>query len=191
MKLRSFTSSKRNPALLIIAGCFALSAIARVAELDLATAMATAEELAAPSAANDRSDESASEILARLREREIQLEARREQLDERARVIEAAEVSLREQLAALEEAEARLSSLVQVADTAADQDVDMLVAAFQNMDGKRAAPIFENMDTAFAAGLIARMGEAAAADILGALTPEKAYSITVNIASRNAGAPRE
>ena len=178
----------RNPALLIIAGCFALSAVARVADADLAFAVPeeeVAQEIAEPAQA------ASPRLLEAVRERQAQLDERARRLDEKAMIIKAGEERLRAHMEKLQEAEKRLSRLMQVAETAAEQDVGMLVSAFQNMDGKKAAAIFESMDVSFAAGLIAQMGEASAAEILGALTPETAYAITVNIAGRNARAPTE
>ena len=90
----------------------------------------------------------------------------------------------------LQAMERRLASLVEVAETAAQTDVAKLVAAYQAMDGKRAAAIIETMDVGFAAGLLAQMRDEPAAAILSALPPAAAYAITAHIAGRNARAAR-
>lgn len=189
-------------AMLLLAGCFVLSAFARIAEPAIAYAVeapggstdeipaaGTVEKADAGVAGPTHSDLAA--LLKALREREGQLDAREERIAIKAKVIEAAEERLRDQMARLEGAEARLSALLHIADGAAEKDVGKLVATFETMDDKRAAPIFETMDVVFASGLLSRMADGAAADILGALSPEKAYAITVQIAGQNARAPKE
>lgn len=190
-----------RPAMLMLGGCFMLSAVLRAAdpasafavELPKLAAANEAQEATPPTAppSDGPTHSDLASLLATLREREAQLDARSAELAAKAKVIEAAEAKLMEQMARIEEAEGRLGALLRVADTAAEKDVDKLVAAFQTMEGKRAGPIFENMDTAFAAGLLSRMDEGAAAVILAALTPEKAYAVSVHIAGQNAAAPKQ
>jgi flagellar motility protein MotE (MotC chaperone) len=57
------------------------------------------------------------------------------------------------------------------------------------MKPKDAAAIFESMDVTFAAGFLARMNRDAAARLMAGLSAEKAYSISVVMAGRNARAP--
>lgn len=185
--------------MLMLSGCFMLSAIARVADpasafaLELPRLGASGETapagLAAAPVVATHSD--LASLLATLREREDQLDERGKKLASKARVIEAAEAKLRHQMKRLEEAELRLGELLRVADSAADKDVGKLVSAFQVMDGKRAGPIFESMDVAFAAGLLTRMDNEAAAGVLAVLSPQKAYAITAHIAGQNALAPKK
>lgn len=180
----------RRPAMLILAACFLVSAMSRLFDPGGALAYEVQKRNAsAPVQAPANPD--AASLLATLREREAQLDARALKIAEKARVIEAAEVRLRDQMAELEEVEARLANLIRVADKASENDVGKLIAAYQTMGGKRAGPIFETMDPTFAAGLISRMENAPAAEILAALSPEKAYAITVLVASQNARGPAE
>ncbi|MEM0922367.1 MAG: hypothetical protein AAGF44_09885 [Pseudomonadota bacterium] len=190
----AFLKGKERPAMLLLAGCFVLSAALRL--FDPGNAVATelagldlGEARAAPSEPEEPVD--VSELLRKLREREAQLDRREERLAEKSRIIEVAEAKLRDQLARLEDAETKLSDTLRMADQAAEKDVEKLVSAFETMSPKRAAPIFENMDIAFAAGLISRMKGPAAAEVLAGLTAEKAYAISVFIAGQNARAPRE
>lgn len=182
--------SVRRPAMLILAACFLVSAASRLFDPGVALAYEVQQRsLSEPSQAAISPD--ATALLAILREREAQLDARALRIAEKARVIEAAEVRLRDQMSELEEVETRLADLIRVADKASENDVGKLIAAYQTMGGKRAGPIFETMDPSFAAGLISRMDNAPAAEILAALTPEKAYAITVLVASQNARGPLE
>lgn len=194
--------NRGRSAMLTLACCFLLSAFVRIAEPAIALAMEapavvaddTAPETPGETAATGAGGPTHSDLaalLASLREREGQLDARAEKIAVKAKVIEAAESKLRDQMTRVEEAEERLKTLLRVADGAAEKDVGKLVSAFETMNEKRAAPIFENMDVVFASGLLSRMADGAASNILGALSPEKAYAITVQIAGQNARAPKE
>ncbi|MEZ5673973.1 MAG: hypothetical protein R3D81_01625 [Thalassovita sp.] len=78
-----------------------------------------------------------------------------------------------------------------VADQAAERDIGTLVAVYENMKPKDAAPLFEEMDPNFAAGFLSRMKPEAAAGIMAGLSPNVAYTISVVLAGRNAEAPKE
>ena len=192
----NFIKGRERPAMVLIAGCFLVSALLRLVNPENAIAAELAglgskeekpemEEAALP----DYGD--LAKLMAKLREREAQLDARAERLSEKSRVIEAAEAKLRDQMARLEEAEARLSDTLRIADQAAEKDIEKLVATFETMNPKRASPIFESMDIAFASGLISRMSGNSAAEILAGLSAEKAYAISVFIAGQNARVPKE
>lgn len=180
----------RRPAMLIVAACFGVSALARLTGPGVALALDAEIGDAAPAIPGVEAEDLPL-LLAKIREREAQLDARAQRLAEKSKLIEAAETKLRDQLKVLEEAEARFSRMVDVADGAADRDVEKLIAAYQSMDPKRAAAIFETMEPDFAAGLLGRMSTEAAAGILAALPPAAAYAATVRIATRNAGGPKE
>lgn len=185
---------RRQPALVLLSGCFILSALLRAADPDIARALDAPseprhEEPAAPPEAKPSGN--LALMLETVREREAQLDEREKAMAIKARVVEAAQEKLRDQMARLEEAEKKLGALLAVADDAAEKDVGKLVASYESMDPKQAGPIFENMDVAFAAGLLSRMKDRSRAQLLGAVAPEKAYAITVFIAGRNAKAPKE
>ncbi|MGM0585678.1 MAG: MotE family protein [Pseudomonadota bacterium] len=180
----------RGPgALMILALCFGGSAIARLADPEGALAGQGGAQEDAARAPADCPDPAG--LLAALREREVQLDARAARIADRARRLEVAEAKLEEQTQALQEAEARLADTLAIADKAAEADLDRMVGVYQNMKPKEAAEIFSAMDVTFAAGFLARMREDAAARILGGIPPERAYAISAVIAGRNAGAPRE
>jgi flagellar motility protein MotE (MotC chaperone) len=183
--------SLRRPAMLILAACFMVSALSRLFDPSGALAYEVQKRGAetAPEQAPPNAD--MASLLATLRVREAQLDDRMRKIAEKERVIEAAEVRLRDQMAELEGVETRLANLIRVADKASENDVGKLIAAYQTMGGKKAGPIFETIDSTFAAGLISRMDNAPAAEILSAITPEKAYEITILVASQNARGPLE
>ncbi|MFO7856081.1 MAG: hypothetical protein R6V44_12855 [Paracoccaceae bacterium] len=184
--------SLRGPgALLLLALCFAGSAIARAADPDGALVAAAVDRasIATPSGACPAPEPGS--LLAAIREREDQLDERAGVLADRARVLEAAERRFRAEAVALEDAERRLAATLAIADEAAEDDVGRLVAVYESMKPKSAARIFESMDVVFAAGFLARMDREAAAEILAELPPERAYAVSAVIAGRNAAAPTE
>ena len=193
--------TKSRSAMGLIAGCFLGSAILRVADPSNALAVEVANMAAAKAAEAaaeapvdtfaTSSNAEMGELIAALRERELQLDARANDIANRERVIEASEARLREQLRLVEEAEKKLAATLRIADRAAEKDVERLVTAFETMDSKRASSIFENMDVSFASGLISRMNGKSAADILGGLSAEKAYAISIYMVGQNAEAPVE
>lgn len=181
----------RTYAMALLAGCFAVSAAARLTDPRFAAAIA--EEAASfeseKSGKSGASDKEMSRLLDAIGDRQEDLESRENRIAERERELDEAAAALREELARLREAEARLAKAVEVASTAAEEDVARLVSTYETMDQKRAAAIFGKMDVGFAAGLLGAMKNQAAAGILEALPPEKAYAITAYIAGRNAGRP--
>jgi len=93
-----------------------------------------------------------------------------------------------EELAA---AETNLKEVLALADGAAEQDIARLTAVYEAMKPADAAKIFDAMAPDFAAGFLGRMQPAAAAAVLAGMAPDKAYSISVLIAGRNAMVPKQ
>ena len=175
--------------LVLIASLFALSGTIRFGS---GIAEAFALSSAAPVAKNNEScisDTGMMEMLAEVQDRERKLLERERVLADRSQAINLAEKRIEDRLASLVEAERALAQTVSIADKAADEDVTRLVSVYENMKPKEAAPLFSTMAPDFAAGFLARMRPDASAAILAALEPQVAYSISVIMAGRNAGAP--
>ncbi|MEM1313164.1 MAG: hypothetical protein AAGI51_01310 [Pseudomonadota bacterium] len=182
----------RFGALLVVASLFGGSALSRL--VDPAGAMAQeASSLGAPSDEEMAClpPEDPVPLLAAVKERETFLAARADAIADRARLLEAAEARFRAEADRLERMEAQLAQTLAIAESAADEDVARLASVYEAMNPKNAALIFETMDVTFAAGFLTRMEREAAARILSGLPPDKAYAVSVVIAGRNAGAPRE
>jgi len=128
-------------------------------------------------------------MLAAFEEREARVEQLERDIEQRKKALEVADQEITERLLTLEEAEATLRSMLSVADTAAEQDVQTLTAVYENMKPKDAAALFEEMEPAFAAGFLGRMRPEAAAGIMAGLSPQTAYTISVILAGRNAEVP--
>ncbi len=135
-------------------------------------------------------DGEASALLKALQTREAELTAREDKIAESEQTIALAKTEIEAQMAELARAEEELSKTIMIADKAADEDVAKLVALYENMKPKEAAPLFQEMAPEFAAGFLTRMRPDAAASVLANLDPKTAYSISVLIAGRNANAPK-
>jgi flagellar motility protein MotE (MotC chaperone) len=176
--------------LIVVAGFLLASGILRLGD---GTGLALARELGAlASAASAASHETSEDtpgledLLAALRARELRVTEAEARLDERSMALAIAEEEIQRNLVALTDAEQSLRDLVTVADSAAEQDIARLTAMYEAMKPAEAAALFDQMDPAFAAGFLGRMRADAAAPILAGLPPEKAYALSVVLASRNA-----
>lgn len=159
------------------------SAYALDSEVAAPTRPATVETCADP-------EDLAAAILS-INQRQARLDADEARLANRMRALDVAETKLRENTDALVAAEKRLAATMALASAAADDDLTQLTAVYENMKPKNAANLFATMSPEFAAGFLGRMRADAAAAILSSLPPETAYAISLVLAGRNAGAPRE
>ena len=130
-------------------------------------------------------------MLAAFKEREAALEAREAEIEDRMKALGIADEAIDRKLAALELAEEELRTTLALADGATEADVDRLTTVYEQMKPKESAALFEEMDPTFAAGFLARMRPEAAAGIMAGLSPEAAYTISVVMAGRNSGVPKE
>jgi len=165
----------------LIVVCFFASAALRLSGNGWALAEGVGELAATP----------ADAMLAAIREREAELDAEEKRLAERRQTLSVAEAKLAEQLAAFETAQKNLEATLAMADQAAEKDIARMTTVYENMKPEDAAKIFERMDVAFAAGLLARMRPDLAAEVLTGMNADAAYALTLTIASRNAGVPKQ
>jgi flagellar motility protein MotE (MotC chaperone) len=147
------------------------------------------EAMSAPDACDPEADMQA--VLVALEAREKRLDQREAEVRDRVQALAIADQEIAERLQELQRAEAALSRTLAVADQAAERDIGTLVAVYENMKPKDAAPLFEEMDPNFAAGFLSRMKPEAAAGIMAGLSPNVGYTISVVLAGRNAEAPKE
>jgi flagellar motility protein MotE (MotC chaperone) len=131
-----------------------------------------------------------SEMLRAFQQREERIARLEREIELRQKALSIADEEIEKRLKLLEQAEDSLRSMLSFADTAAENDLTTLTSVYENMKAKDAAALFEEMEPAFAAGFLSRMRPAAAAGIMAGLSPEKAYTISVILAGRNADAPK-
>ncbi|GAW36399.1 hypothetical protein RA2_03469 [Roseovarius sp. A-2] len=163
-------------------------AVARVS-VGAVDAVATMPETHAPETCERPQDLQA--MLSALQAREVRLDEREASLADRMQALRIADGEIARRLAALQEAEVSLRATLEIAETAAEDDLVRLTKVYETMKPKQAAALFEQMDPRFAAGFLARMRPEAAAEIMAGLTPGAAHMFSVVLAGRNADVPSE
>ena len=183
-------------ALAALALCFLASAALRVERVAAqsgieADAADAAPSMAAAEATDPGCEGDVAATLRALKLREGEFAKREVALEARAAMLEVVEARLEERLAALEDSRARLARTVAAVDGAQSRDIDHLVGMYGSMKPKRAGALLDGMDIGFASELLARMKPETAAGILANMETEKAFTVSLSIARRNAGAPKE
>ena len=130
-------------------------------------------------------------VLEAFQKREQRIETQESQIQSRLQALRIADQKIEEKLAALSQAESKLKQTLALADTAAEDDLSKLTIVYESMKPKDAAALFEQMAPEFSAGFLGRMKPASAASIMAGLTAERAYTISVILAGRNANVPKE
>ncbi|WP_439110719.1 MotE family protein [Lentibacter sp.] len=130
-------------------------------------------------------------MLAAFQSREASIAERETQIKKRMQALAVADEKIEAKLAALTKAEEDLRATLALADSAAEDDLSRLTTVYENMKPKDASALFEQMDPEFSSGFLGRMKPAAAASIMAGLSAERAYSISVILAGRNANVPKQ
>lgn len=170
----------------IVATILVASAFARVFGLS-AEAFASSDAAQVPSSqeAMLNQDAELDQLLQRFAEREQSIKAEEERIAERSAALKQAETELSSKIAELKAAEKQLREVLEIADTAAEDDVARLTAVYESMKPKDAAKVFDEMNPDFAAGFMSRMKPDAAAAIMAGLPSQSAYAISVVLAGRH------
>ncbi|MBL3703366.1 hypothetical protein GI582_11780 [Sulfitobacter sp. BDSS02] len=137
------------------------------------------------------SPEGLERMLKEIRAKEVALNERENELEDRLKAIKIADEAIERKLSELLEVEESLKATLALADGAAEADISRLVDVYEKMKAKDAAALFEEMDPAFASGFLARMNAESAAGIMAKLSPLAAYTISAMLAGRNAEVPTE
>lgn len=178
-------------ALFIVAMLFAASGALRLGS-GVGTALARSqEEPALPAGDAPAACETPSALAEALKLREDRLAVQEAALQDRLAALALADQAMSLRMAEMEAMEAELKATLALADGAAEEDIQRLTAVYQAMKPKDAAALFETMSPDFAAGFLGRMPPESAAAILSGMSAEAAYGVSVIVAGRNAGAPRE
>ncbi len=182
--------------ILIILGCiFALSMVGRSFALNSAglndTTQATkpaAEQQARddPGATGDTDDMLITgAMLESFKERRQTIEKREQELAERERTLQAVEKRIEERMSALDASNQQLADKMALLQKTANEDITHLTSMYQSMKPQQASEIFNQMDSVFAAGFLREMKSDQAGLILANMNPDKAYEISIIIASKN------
>lgn len=173
-------------ALAVLAAGFALSAGLRAGEV-VAALPEAGDGFGTPVPAADGAPAQprAERLIADLRTARAELVERERALAERAQTLEAIEARLQQRLEELSRARDELESTAAMVDSAASRDVRHLAQMYETMKPKQAAVIFDRMTPAFAAGFLGEMDSDAAALVLASMEPDKAYAVSLLLATRN------
>lgn len=179
-------------ALFIVAMLFATSGALRLGS-GIGVALARAEEAPDPAEADvitPASCETPSALAEALRQREDRVSVQEAALQDRLAALALADAAITERMTQLKAMEEELRATLSLADGAAEADIEKLTAVYQAMKPKDAAALFETMSPDFAAGFLGRMPPESAAAILSGMSAEAAYGVSVIVAGRNAGVPK-
>lgn len=179
-------------ALFVVAMLFASSGALRLGSgVGSALAKAEAEPAVIPEEPTTASCEMPAALSEALSLREDRVAAKEAALKDRLAALDLAEAAITRRMEELRAIEEELKATLALADGAAEEDIQQLTAVYQAMKPKDAAALFETMSPEFAAGFLGRMPPEAAAAILSGMSAEAAYGVSVIVAGRNAGAPKD
>lgn len=129
-------------------------------------------------------------VAAALVGRESEVKKRESELADRMAALALADQAINKRMGELQVAEDSLKKTLSIADGAAEKDLARLTSVYEAMRPADAANLFQTMAPEFAAGFLGRMRPEIAAAVLAGMKADKAYSISVLIAGRNATAPK-
>ncbi len=186
---------KTRGTLVLIAGLLVASAVLRISgDVGKAWARSAEPDSATTSPVSEsacKTDDDFHAMLKGFQKREARLEQQEQAMVSRQQALIASDRQIESKLVRLEAAEQKLRQTMAMADTASESDVGRLTKVYETMKPKQAAALFEEMTPEFAAGFLGRMRPEAAAGIMAGLSPPAAHTISVVLAGRNAGAPRQ
>jgi flagellar motility protein MotE (MotC chaperone) len=125
------------------------------------------------------------DMAADLKEDRWLFETEQDALNQEKIALKAMQADLQEQTAALTAQQAALDARWEKMQGEAGTDIDHLSRMYGAMKPDQAAAIFNQMDPAFAAGFLRRLSSDQAGLILAGMQTDKAYVVSVNLASRN------
>ncbi|WP_169568908.1 MotE family protein [Sneathiella limimaris] len=143
-------------------------------------------EQSSEAASFDATDLSSSEIevLQKLTERRVQLDARSKELDMRDNLLQATEKRIDGKIAKLKEIEATIQDLLKQYDEQELKKLKSLVSIYEKMKPKDAASIFNSLDMDVLLDITGLMKERALAAILGKMDGKRAKELTIELATR-------
>lgn len=123
-------------------------------------------------------------LLEDLSARRAALDARARDIDTREQELALVEQKIAGRVAALKELQGQVEALMRQHDEQQEAQLRSLVKIYENMKPKDAAPIFDQLDMPILLDVIERMKEARVAPILALMDPERAKTVTQELAQR-------
>ncbi|TCZ63657.1 MotE family protein [Roseicella aquatilis] len=141
---------------------------------------------AAPPEAPTPEQQAERALLEGLRARRTELEAREQALASREMVLAATEKRLAQRIEELAGLQQRLQAFDRTLGEREEAGWRQMVKLYEGMRPRDAAAIFDELETPVLLQILDRMGERKAAPVLGAMKPERARSITTELARHRA-----
>jgi flagellar motility protein MotE (MotC chaperone) len=158
----------------------------------IASAAASAPPVPAPSRAAppvatappppDPVDQAERALLGRLRERRLEIDAREAAISAREAMLGAAERRLTTRLEEMAALQARLEALERGRGEREEAGWRGLVKTYETMRPRDAATVFDDLEMPVLVQIVNRMREAKAAPVIGAMRPDRARSLTAELA---------
>jgi flagellar motility protein MotE (MotC chaperone) len=124
------------------------------------------------------------DVLQKLAQRRAELEAWAGDLAMREQLLKATEGKLEDRLGELKTIQTSIKGLLRQHDQEQEAKLKSLVKIYETMKPKDAARIFEQLEMDILLDVVERMKEAKVAPILSAMNPEKARTVTEELAQR-------
>jgi flagellar motility protein MotE (MotC chaperone) len=178
------------PVLAGLALLLALARLDRLLDAPRGEAQAQAPAAIAPSAAPPAPEVAAERaILEALRARREEIEARERAAVARELLVTAAERRLMQRVEELAALQARLEAAERERAAREEAGLRGLVKLYEGMRPRDAAVIFDELEMPVLVRIVDRMREAKAAPVIGAMRPDRARSLTAELARLRAGQP--
>ena len=123
------------------------------------------------------------DLLQKLAERRVEIDARARELDSRVALLAAAESRIDRKIQDFKALQATIESLIKTYDDQQDTKLLSLVKIYENMKPKDAARIFEELEMDVLLQVAERMKERSLAPIMAKMNPQRAREVTVELNS--------
>jgi len=121
------------------------------------------------------------DLLQKLAERRVEIDARAREMETRERLLQAAESRIDRKIQDFKALQATIESLIKTYDDQQDAKLLSLVKIYENMKPKDAARIFEALEMEVLLQVAERMKERSLAPIMAKMNPERAREVTVEL----------
>lgn len=121
------------------------------------------------------------DLLQKLAERRVEIDARAREMETREAMLAAAESRIQRKVEELKALQATIESLVKTYDEQQNAKLSSLVKIYENMKPKDAALIFEELEMEVLLKVAERMKERSLAPIMAKMNPQRAREITVEL----------
>ena len=121
------------------------------------------------------------DLLQKLAERRVEIDARARELEKREAMMAAAETRIDRKIEEFRALQATIESLIKTYDDQQNKKLQSLVRIYENMKPKDAARIFEELEMEVLIKVAERMKERSLAPILAKMNPQRAREVTVEL----------